>query len=335
MDGLSKFLELAAAIQQDPDGPGYTIPIAFLVDSLMSTLPDKGLEKIRKEGHATLGYPVAARLIADYMRSMPKWLQNFPFTIIGTNHLKVGQDAMGRPTTTSPGGSSVKFMETYEIQMKKAHNPDIDKVEYGGLRVNLKTSKNSLGPSRKQIVAELLWWREEGPDGMIRQATQWDWYTASVDLLLAFNEDRSGFNVTGKKTIYKRLMEICHIVVTNKARREAKCKILGINEPVEFREIGLELEKHPEILAELYPVLGIAERAAFGPGLDYQQIRRELAVQAEAQAAAAAEASARVVRESQSEVGVAQEALALARAERLGETDELVDEAGPGNGGTD
>jgi RecA/RadA recombinase len=286
MAGLSKFLQIAAAFQRDPNGPGYTIPIAFIVDSIMSTLPEMILEKIKKEGHPTLGWPVAARLIADYMRAMPEWLQNFPFTIIGTNHLKVGQDQMGRTTYTSPGGSSVKFMETWEIQMAKMPQPDIDLLDYGGIRVKLKTAKNSLGPSRKQIVAELLWWTEADENDALRQSTRWDWYTASVDLLLAFNLDRSGFNVTGKKSIYKRLMEICHIVVTNKSRREAKCRALGITEPVSYRELGIELERHPEILAEMYPVLGITSRPEFTPGRDYQQMRQELAAASAAQGAA-------------------------------------------------
>ena len=284
MDALSTFLRIAASIQDDPNGPGYTIPIAVLVDSLMATLPTAILEKIAKEGHPSLGWPVSARLIADYMRTMPKQLRNYPFTIVGTNHLKPKQDAAGRVTYTVPGGSATGFMETYEIQMARMPSPDIDLQDYGGIRVKLKTAKNSLGPSRKQIVAEMLWWMEEGEGGVIRQSTRWDWYTSSVELLLAFNEDRTGFNVTGKKAIYKRLMDICHIVVTNKSRREAKCKALDITEPVKYREIGIELEKHPEILEALYPVLGITRRRMFGPGLDYQQMRQQLALDAAQQA---------------------------------------------------
>jgi len=285
MDVLSTYLRLGASYLLDPNGPGCTIPIAFLVDSIMSTLPQQIMDKIKREGHPSLGYPVAARLIADYMRSMPGWLQNFPFTIIGTNHLKVGSDAMGRPTYNVPGGASVKFMETYEIQMAKMPSPDIDILDYGGIRVRLKTEKNSLGPSRKQIVAELLWWMEDDGNGGLRQATKWDWYTASVDLILAFNVDKKGtfgFNIANKKTIFQRLMEICHIVVVSKSQRLAKCRALGFDDPVSYREIGMALERHPEILREMYPVLGIIDRPIFQPGQDYQVRLRQMAAEAAA-----------------------------------------------------
>ena len=276
MAGLSTFLRLAASLQDDPTGPGRAIPIAFMIDSITATLPESVLEKLRKTGHASLGYPVGPRLIDDYMRSMPDWLQNYPFSIIGTNHLKVGQDQLGRTTYNVPGGASVKFMETFEIQMMRTHSPDIDLLEYGGIRVRLKTEKNSLGPSRKQIVAELLWWQED-IDGSLRQMTRWDWYTSSVELLLAFNETRTDFGIKSRKTVFKRLMDICHIVVTNKSRREAKCRDLGFDEPVSFREIGIALEQRPDILEAMYPLLGITSRALFEPGLSYQAMRAELA----------------------------------------------------------
>lgn len=264
-EALTKFTRIAQEQQDAQGGPGHTIPIMFSVDSLMATAPREQIEKIRKEGHASRNYALAANLIAAYMRTMPEFIQAYPFTICGTNHLKPSTDFMGRPTHTIPGGKSVKFMETYEIEMHRAPSGDIDKLDYGGIRLRMVARKNSLGPSRKQIVAELLWWYED-INGMMKQRTAWDWDTATIDLLLSFDTAK------GKKTLYNALQEICRIVVKNKGKRLATCPTLGLNEPVEYRQIGAALESRPDIMAEMYPILGIQQRRGFQPGIDYRDL---------------------------------------------------------------
>lgn len=260
---LTAFTDIARAQQDAAGGPGHTIPIMFSVDSLMATAPRESIERIEKEGFATRGFALAANLISTYMRTMPNRIQTYPFTICGTNHLKPSTDFMGRPTHTIPGGKSVKFMETYEIEMHRAPSGDIDRLDYGGIRVRMVARKNSLGPSRKQIVAELLWWYED-VGGMIRQRSAWDWDTATVNLLLSFE------TVKGKKTLSDRIKEVCHIIPKNK--QEARCPTLGITENVEYREIGAALERRPDLLVQLNAVLGIQARRAFQPGLDYRDL---------------------------------------------------------------
>lgn len=292
---LTTFLSIGQAYLDAPDGPGHTIPICYLLDSLMATLPEQVLKKIMKEGNAALGYPVAARLISEYMRSVAAQLEQYPFTIVCTNHLKPGQDDMGRPTYAVPGGKSVRFMETYEIMMSKTGSADIDLRDYGGIRVRLRAEKNSLGPSRKQIVAELLWWLREDADGVMRQHTEWDWHTASIMLLLSFNETsgrQNGFGVRGKKDLFDSLQDICHIVVTDGSHRQAKCKDLGITEPVSYHELGLALERHPDILAAMYPLLGIARRREYQAGMNYRQMRQSMAAESQQVAAQAPPATA-------------------------------------------
>jgi len=264
MDALTTFTSIARTQQDHATGPGHTIPIMFSIDSLMATAPLESIEKIEKEGHSMRGFALAANLISSYMRTMPNRLKTYPFTICGTNHLKPSTDFMGRPTHTIPGGKSVKFMETFEIEMHRAPGGDIDKLDYGGIRCRILSRKNSLGPSRKQIVAELLWWYELDGNGKMRQKTAWDWDTATVNMLLGFSTAK------GKKTLFNHLQEICRIVVKNK--QMAKCPTLGINEHVEYREIGAALERRPDLLSQMNAVLGIAERRAFQPGLDYRDL---------------------------------------------------------------
>lgn len=285
MDALTMFAEISSAQQDAELGPGRTIPVAFGIDSIMSTAPREELDKIQKEGHSSRNYALAANLISAYMKSMPKRLGGYPFTIIGTNHLKPSTDYMGRPVSNVSGGKSVKFHETYEIEMHRAPGCDIDLLNYGGLRLKLVARKNSLGPSRKQIAAELLWWMEEFTDpdtGVVgfRQQTAWDWDTASIEMLLSFE------NAKGKRTIFNRLMEICDINVANRGARTAWSRALGIPEvePQDFRVLGAALERHPELLEQMYPTLGITARRPFQPGVDYRVLLDVARTEANAEA---------------------------------------------------
>lgn len=267
-DVFTTFVDIARKSQDAVGGSGRTIPICFAVDSLMATAPQSEIDAVQKDGHASRGFALAANLIARYMRTMPERLQAYPFTMFGTNHLKPAVDARGFPTANIPGGKAVKFMETYEIEMKKGMNPDIDLLEYGGLRVRFIARKNSLGPSRKSITANLLWWYADDGQGSVRQQTRWDWDTATIELLLSFETAK------GKKTIYNRLREITGIEVTSKSQQLAYSTVLGIprSNPVLFRQVGAALEYRPDLLSQVYQVLGITQRRAFQPGLDYREM---------------------------------------------------------------
>jgi len=267
-DVFSSFIDYAIEAQEKQGGSGRTVPIVFAVDSIMATAPQSEIDAVNKDGHSSRGYALAANLVARYMRVLPSKIKNYPFTVIGTNHLKPGTDARGLPTSTTPGGKSVKFMETYEIEMKRAQNCDIDVQEYSGLRIKFIARKNSLGPSRKTITAELLWWNRQCEDGMWRQHTIWDWDTASIDLLVAFE------NTKGKKTLYNKICEVTGLKVVSKSLRTAYSTVLGVpaSAPVSFRRIGELLEQRPDVLTELYPLIGIMQRKEFKAGTDYREV---------------------------------------------------------------
>ncbi len=265
MDVFTQFIQIAQKQQDAATGPGRTVPLLFAVDSIMSTAPQSEIDAVLDCGHTVRGFALAAQLIAKYMRTMPQLIKKYPFSVVGTNHLKPATDYMGRPTAAIPGGKSVKFMETFEIEMHRAPSPDIDRLDYGGLRVRIVCRKNSNGPSRRQIAAELLWWFET-VDGVQRQQTAWDWDNATIELLLSFELTK------GKKTIYNRLQEICDIRVTNRAERLAWSQTLGIpqSDPVHYRTLGAILESRGELLEAIYNVLSITRHAVFTPGVDYR-----------------------------------------------------------------
>lgn len=248
-------------------GPGRTVPILFGCDSVTATAPEAEIADMEKDGFAKRGFALLANLISRYMRSVPKRIEGYPFTYVGTNHLKPSTDYRGLPTANIPGGKSLKFYETYEIEMHKHPHPDIDRLDYCGLRLIIKIRKNSLGPSRRQFVAEMLWWTTV-VDGVQRQNTIWDWDTATIDLLLRFDTDK------GKKALYKALRDICDINVVSRADRTCWSRALGIpkDDPQPYRTAGRLLEERPDLKLQMFPLLGIIQRSAFQPGVDYREL---------------------------------------------------------------
>ncbi len=231
-DAISALLQAASTTMDAPGGVGRTVPVFWGIDSLYGTATRGEIEKQAADGHASRGYAEAALLITKFMQAMPSRLRDYPFSLVATNHLKPSTDWQGRPIKRVLGGKSVKFHESFEIEMQKAPTPDIDLLDYGGIRLKMTLVKNTGGPSKKSIGVDLLWWNEVGPDGQLRQRTLWDWDTASISLLLSFELAK------GKKTIYHRLMEICDLHVTSRTAQLVYSDALGIpsSEPVHFRQ---------------------------------------------------------------------------------------------------
>lgn len=262
---LSAAMAETTAEYERKGGPGATWPMLLAIDSLTATSPESEIEAIDSSGFASRGFALMANLISRYMRFMPGKVMSNPFTIVGTNHLKPGTDQRGLPLDSVPGGKSVKFMETYEFKMKRLN--DIEKSKYSGITIEFTTKKNSLGPSRRKAKADLIWWTGRNPaDGAPRQETAWDWDTATVDLLLSFE------NAKGKKSLFKDLQAVCDIKVVSKKQRKAYSTELGISKdaPVGFRAIGAALEKRPDLLDKLYDLLGIAKRPVWDQTIPFR-----------------------------------------------------------------
>lgn len=262
------------AAMDTPGGPGRTVPVCFGVDSLTAVDSKKEIDKTQKDGAATRGYALIANLIARYMRQgITKNLRGFPFSLIGTNHLKPAQDELtGVKKDNIPGGKAVPFMATFMLSMKRM--ADIDLQSHGGIRVNIKLQKNSIGVSRKAIQADMLWWHEMCEDGKTtRQRHVWDWHTATIDMLAAFE------NMEGKKYLWKAINDVVDLRLI-RSKKQMWSRKLGIPEtnPVEYRVAGALLEQRLDLLLPLYPILGINQYTKFKPGLDYR-VMEEMAKQ--------------------------------------------------------
>lgn len=264
---LTAAMQNAAKAQLLAEGPGRTVPVLFAVDSLMGTSPEEEQLKIATMGAASKGFADAANLIARWLRSTPKMLADFPFLLLATNHAKPGTDAMGHQITNVPGGKGFKFMETFELHLKRVG--DIRKKAAQGLRVKLKMVKNSSGPGRCTMEANLLWKMVSDENGQARQYSAWDWHTASIDLLMSFDSEP-----------YKRdaIRDITGIQVkeSDRAKQLAYSDILGVpkGEPIPYYQMSQILEERPDVLKELYKVLHISTCPVFQVGKDYLEQRQ-------------------------------------------------------------
>ena len=248
-----------ADIKERKKGVGYdwTIPYMFGIDSLMSTPPRSVAAEIAATGSSRVAYAIAANLLSTYCKTLPMWLGNNPILIVGTNHLKPGTDANGYPTVNIPGGKAIQFMETYRLQMTKISS--LKTGSYGGIKVKMQLTKNSLGETGDAIMAQVLWRRIAGPDGKkVRQYTEWDWHTATTELLLT-------------APMKKRIKQVVDLNIAT--GRTVWSKALGIprSRPVSYHEAGRLIDANADMLEAFYPMFGISRRKFYNPAVPFRE----------------------------------------------------------------
>ncbi len=254
-------------------GPGRIRPLCCGIDSLTGKAARETEEKVCKAGFAERSYAIEANLISTFMKVMPQKIAEYPFSIVGTNHLKPATDARGMKVRNVPGGRSIKFQETFEIEL--SHVRDIEKAQYSGYTVKIYTLKNSLGARHKAIYVDVIFWNDVDPEtNEVRPMMFWDWEGASIQFLIDMK--------TKKHPIYPKIEEILdlHPIRTTSNRVWSTALGTDSSNPQTFRDAGKELEKHPEILNALYPLLGIRQRMEFVTGEDYREQRKKAREQA-------------------------------------------------------
>jgi hypothetical protein len=260
-------------LQKQMDDPklkiGRTIPYMCGVDSLTAVDTQSNVDATMEAGHSKIGFSQIANLVSRYMRQGPATLmREYPFSLVVTNHMKPTQDARGIKQDHVVGGKSLPFASTLRIYMYRVS--DIDTQQHGGIRVKMKLQKNSMGASRAMpIECEMIWFRETVP-WMPKPVKRfvWDWHSATVEALDRLTATK------GKVELGKQLLEICGIRTESKTLRTAYSKVLGIpkSDPQHYRIVAQELEKRPDILEQMYPLLDIEVLPKFKAGVDYREI---------------------------------------------------------------
>jgi hypothetical protein len=239
----------------------------------MGALAESTGDKIEANGAPSLSYPVEARKITDYMKEMPKWMAQWPFTVMGVNHKKVYKQPDGTISVTMPGGASLKFHESIEIDMRRVGD-QFHRIRQGeqGVRVRIDINKNSTAPKHNELYVEVVWWYDSehlNSLGQARQITIFDWHSATIETLAGYEGIIGG-----------RVENIVDLHV-NRDSRTVWSSALRIPEkkPVSWREGGAALEERPDLLYPLYDVLGIRRRYLFQPGIDFRKQVAFLAAQ--------------------------------------------------------
>jgi hypothetical protein len=161
------------------------------------------------------------------------------------------------------GGAAPGFQETFEIEMSRDASAKINQVdegnfEVGGLKLILACKKNSLGETDRKIKASIKWvHREDEATGDFRQYTEWDWPTATVNLLTSYEGHRK-----------ERIDEVVHI---GGSGNKLYSKTYGIpsSDPVDPHTLGELIEADEEAKAKLRKLFGIKTRKVYQPGVDY------------------------------------------------------------------
>ena len=253
-------------------GSGRIWPWLGIVDSIMGKAAAETQKNIQTKGSAGRARPLEALIITQYLRALPESMSGWPFSFLTVNHLKPDKDPYTQAIIRNKsGGRGLDFMETWELELSSQMNKRIRTANTDGTRLFLACKKNSLGITDRKIPVDVTWWQEEVYDAQIgdtawRQITEWDWFAASIRLLLTLPK------VEEAKA--KLLAEIINVVPLKGGK--VACKALGISKasPLSYKEAGMVLQETPEVLDALRKLYGVKLREAFVNNVDYRKQRR-------------------------------------------------------------
>jgi len=242
------------------NGPGPTIPLVIIVDSLMARACEETQNKVRERGYAKRDFAMEANLLKTWMLCFPGELVGWPFTFLGVNHMKPGTDSQGNRTRNIPGGKSTKFQESLQIELSQGKVTE--RVNDMEVQVRMVTYKNSYGKGKVSIQVPLRFWHEQGSDGISRLYAKWEWWTATTNLLVG----SAGLSAAAAARVQSRTKNV--IDIHEKKKDEYWSNRLGIpsSDPVTAHEFGVLIGNDLPFLLELYDALGIAHRPFFMAG---------------------------------------------------------------------
>lgn len=262
-------------------GLGRFFPVCFMLDSIMAAVTEEAMEQVLKDGHATRTHPIHARNLSEYMKSFTKWLAEYPFTVIGVNHLKPTQDRRGFSVRHMPGGKSPGYHASLDIEMRRLSTDAVKRAGKNGqpyeyIPLLMKIQKNSTAP-KGEVEVNMVYYLDlenRTESGECLQRTYFDWDSASIKCIF----DAIG---NGDAETARRLRDLTDLQMVNNQTKVVSSSVLGISEddPLSFHEAGKVLEtkiqQDGEFRDNLYPLLGIGRRYLFQVGRDYREQQQD------------------------------------------------------------
>jgi RecA/RadA recombinase len=250
-------------------GPGRTIPFCHVVDSLTGKAGAHTLKNIDEKGHASMHFATEARQMADYLRAFPQKLIDWPITFVGINHMKVHIDPQTNQVDYNiPGGWSLRFQCAAIVAMEKI-GAIKEYANYKAALVQLQTIKNSYGPDKTRIQVRFRTWYNEDAPGVWRLHSRFEWWEAGIHFLAK----GQGLTKAKAEALVPKMREVCDVREKSGGSlgKLFWSKRLGVSssDAMPAHDLGLQLEMRPDVLTDLYTVLGIAQKPYFKPGLDF------------------------------------------------------------------
>lgn len=236
-------------------GPGKIVPCCFTIDSLAAAASEENQEKILKAGNAGRAHPVEALKNTGYLKSIKKQFEGWPFTLLIVNHLKEKTDDMGRSHKYTLGGEAFNFHESFQLE-NSVWKAKFKNSKFSGIGIRIKCSKNSFGPTGRQIRTRFLWWVEDDEEtGQPRDVFLWDWNWSLCTLL---NEAEG----SEKQRLQARGIHIKCKSPAADVECLANMQILGMgkDEYLPFQEVGQMIQDNEKVCELIRDALNIKRR---------------------------------------------------------------------------
>jgi|JI10StandDraft_1071094.scaffolds.fasta_scaffold03520_3 RecA/RadA recombinase len=236
-------------------GPGARVPCCICLDSVAGSSSQQTQKKILEEGFAGKSYPVEALSYSKYLPTIKSTFTNFPFTLLMINHQKEKTDDMGNKLSYTLGGGALNFHESFELS-NSVWKSQFRNSQFEGIGVKIKCTKNSFGPTHRQIKTRFIWWQDKDPDtGETVQRHLWDWNWAICELL------------NSPSDYYKKRLKQHDLVIKCKApTADIECMAnfpaigMGKNEYLPFQEVGELIHQDEEVCDRIREALIIKRR---------------------------------------------------------------------------
>jgi hypothetical protein len=199
-------------------------------------------------------------------------------TLIGINHLKESTDPVTQMKIfRTPGGQFLKHQNVTEITVRrgKTERKEQEGVPYHINHITMKTTKNSRGAENKKISVPLRQWNEFDEESeSIKLMSVFEWHDAAIGLL----HEGDGMSAAESKIVLPKIKDILNVQKLSNAQRYW-CEQLDVprSDAMAAYDLYEMIEAKPDLLAELYIVLGIVRRPFFDVNLPYEEQLQEYA----------------------------------------------------------
>lgn len=260
---------------------GEQFPVLFCIDSLAAAPQDKRIAEMKENGHTNVGYGGIARALSQDLQTFSSIQAGHPFTFAFTNHLKQSMNSMGLPTEYRSGGKAPEFYESVSFRFAPAPQTRFTKMDCAGRKLRLSTSKNSIGPTKREVEILVYFRNLPNPNYDPTDAysdrylldVSFDWGEVDIKFLTAIcNGSRDEFSAP-RRRMFSELLDL-HVVSKKNSPTWVWSSVLGVPEsdPVSFSDAGKLLMANEDLLRRLQEELYIQRRPIFGAGDNYDEM---------------------------------------------------------------